>query len=295
MQDTKGTNREFKDRLFKFIFGNPEHKDWTLNLCNALLKTNYTDADAIEFTTIESAVYMRMKNDVSLLLHSEMFFLEQQSTFNPNMPARFFEYAGMVYGKLMEQSPTFDMFSSKLQKLPTPYFFCLYNGADSQKDRSVLKLSDAFMGDSGGRLELLVDMININYGRNQELLDACSPLKEYSFFVERTRFHLKTTNLLEVALDMALNDLPDDAVIKPFLLANRVEVKLMCITEYDEEKTLKGRFEEGKAEGKVEGKAEGKIETLAELVTDGIISLVQAASRATMTEADFIEKAGLRA
>ncbi len=23
-------NREYKDRLFKFIFGNPEHKSWTL-------------------------------------------------------------------------------------------------------------------------------------------------------------------------------------------------------------------------------------------------------------------------
>ncbi len=143
------------------------------------------------------------------------------------------------------------------------------------------------MGDSGGRLELLVDVIDINYGRNKELLDACSPLKEYSFFVERTRFHLKSTNSLEVALDIALNDLPDDAVIKPFLLVNRAEVKAMCITEYDEEKTLRGRYEEG-----IE---KGRIKTLAELVKDGILTIVQAAARAQMTEEEFIEKAGLRA
>ena len=36
MRYTKGANRQFKDRLFKFLFGNPEHKDWTLSLCNAL-------------------------------------------------------------------------------------------------------------------------------------------------------------------------------------------------------------------------------------------------------------------
>lgn len=291
MRYTKGANRQFKDRLFKFLFGNPEHKDWTLSLCNALLGTNYTDAESIELTTIEDAVYMKMKNDVSLLLHGEMLFLEQQSTRNPNMPSRFFEYSGMAYGALMEQSPTFDLFSTKLQKLPTPYFFCLYNGTDKEKDRYVLKLSDAFMGDSGGRLELLVDVININYGRNKELLDACSPLKEYSFFVERTRFHLKSTNSLEVALDIALNDLPDDAVIKPFLLANRAEVKAMCITEYDEEKTLRGRYEEGIEKG-IE---KGRIKTLAELVKDGILTIVQAAARAQMTEEEFIEKAGLRA
>ena len=151
------------------------------------------------------------------------------------------------------------------------------------------------MGDSGGRLELLVEMININYGRNKELLDACSPLKEYSFFVERTRYHLKTTNSLEIALDAALIDLPDDAVLKPFLFANRSEVKTMCITEYDEEKTLRGRYEEGFEKGFEEGFEKVRIKTLAELVKDGIITIVQAANFAKMTEEEFIEKAELRA
>lgn len=35
-----------------------------------------------------------------------------------------------------------------------------------------------------------------------------------------------------------LNEVSDDAVIKPFLVANKAEVKLMCITEYDEEKNF---------------------------------------------------------
>ena len=61
----------------------------------------------------------------------------------------------------------------------------------------------------------------------------------------------------------------------------------MCITEYDEEKTLRGRYEEG-----IE---KGRIKTLAELVKDGILTIVQAAARAQMTEEEFIEKAGLRA
>ena len=67
-ENIKGINREYKDRLFKFIFGNPRHKDWTLTLLNAVSGTNYTDSDAVEFTTIEDAVYLGMKNDVSFLL-----------------------------------------------------------------------------------------------------------------------------------------------------------------------------------------------------------------------------------
>ena len=31
--------RDYKDRLFKFIFGNPENKAWTLSLYNAINET----------------------------------------------------------------------------------------------------------------------------------------------------------------------------------------------------------------------------------------------------------------
>ena len=29
-------NRQYKDRLFTFLFGNEAHKDWTLSLYNAV-------------------------------------------------------------------------------------------------------------------------------------------------------------------------------------------------------------------------------------------------------------------
>ena len=62
-----GINRQYKDRLFKFLFGNPEHRDWTLALYNAVNGTSYVNPGDITFTTIQDAVYMDMKNDVSLL------------------------------------------------------------------------------------------------------------------------------------------------------------------------------------------------------------------------------------
>ncbi|MBR0256290.1 MAG: hypothetical protein IJQ58_01010 [Synergistaceae bacterium] len=51
-----GTNTKHKDRLFRFIFGNPDHKEWTLSLYNALNGSHYDDPDAIVFNTIEDAV-----------------------------------------------------------------------------------------------------------------------------------------------------------------------------------------------------------------------------------------------
>ena len=79
--------------------------------------------------------------------------------------------------------------------------------------------------------------------------------------------------------EMTVSILLDNSLIKPFLLANKAEVKRMCITEYDEERTF--------AEQKEEGIAEGKVNTLIELVNDGILTLSDAAKRAGMTDEEF--------
>ena len=46
----------------------------------------------------------------------------------------------------------------------------------------MLKLSDAYDGE--GDIEVRVTMLNINYGKNQQLMDACEPLKEYAWLVD---------------------------------------------------------------------------------------------------------------
>ena len=91
-------NRLYKDRVFKFIFGNPENKEWTLSLYNAVNGSNYSNPDDIQFNTIEDAVYMSMKNDVSFIILDEMNLWEHQSSFNPNMPMRLssLQQAGII-------------------------------------------------------------------------------------------------------------------------------------------------------------------------------------------------------
>ena len=39
------TNRKYKDRLFTFIFGNPQNREWTLSLYNAVNGSDYTNAE----------------------------------------------------------------------------------------------------------------------------------------------------------------------------------------------------------------------------------------------------------
>ncbi len=68
------------------------------------------------------------------------------------------------------------------------------------------------------------------------------------------------------SLDVVINEMPDDFVIKPFIILHRAEVKHMCITEYDEERTLAEMKEDGRKEGRAEGREEGRTE-LAELIS----------------------------
>ena len=239
-------NRKYKDRVFKFIFGNPENKAWTLSLYNAVNGSQYRNPEDIQFNTIEDAVYLGMKNDVSFIIRSEMNLWEHQSSFNPNMPMRFLMYGMQLYEKYIEASEYY-LYSSSLQALPRPNCVCFYNGREEQPERQALKLSDAFGGE--GDIEVKVMMLNINYGKNRALMEACRPLKEYAWLVDRVRQHQKTLQNFEAALEAAIQEMPEDFEIHGFLVANRAEVRRMLLTEYDEEKVLAQERKE--AENKV--------------------------------------------
>ena len=302
-------NRLYKDRVFKYIFGTPENRQWTLSLYNALNGTSYDNPDDIEINTIEDVLYMGMKNDVSFIFRSilEMNLYEQQSTFNPNTPVRFLIYAGMLFAAYIEAATDFNIYSSRLQKLPVPKCICFYNGTDEQEDIKVLKLSDAFPKGAKADIEVTVTMININHGHNEDIMKNCRPLYEYSWLVEEIRQNSRIAANVGEAVDKALDSMPDDFVIKEFLMKNRAEVKHMCITEYDEERVFNalrkeereiGReegmakgiekgIEKGMAKGIEKGVAKGTLLTLAGLIKDGILSIADAAGRADMSVEEF--------
>lgn len=134
-------------------------------------------------------------------------------------------------------------------------------------------------------------MININYGHNKEILNACRPLEEYAWFVDKVRKNQELTETLEEAIDAAIDELVEDSVIKPFLISNRAEVKRMCITEYDEARTFAEQREEGIEIG-IEigidkGIEIGSIKMLSSLVKGGVLTIEQAATAANVSVSEF--------
>ena len=259
-------NVQYKDRLFNFLFGSEENKEWTLSLYNAVNGSHYTDSSMIKITTIREVMYLGMHNDVSFLISNEMNLYEQQSTYNPNMPVRLLQYAGNLYEKYFKEN-SLNKYGGRLLQLPVPKLVVFYNGKKEQPDEMILKLSDSFPEGSDADIEVKVRMLNVNVGRNRLLLEACKPLGEYSWLVDEIRRN-------------------NSFVIKSFLELHRTEVKGMLLTEYNEAEAMELFREEGRAEGR----AEGIIDTLISLVQKGLLSIKDAADQLGITEAAFQQK-----
>ena len=135
------------------------------------------------------------------------------------------------------------IFSSSQQKLPVPKLICFYNGIRKTEDRTIISLRDAFETDEKTvpDIDVRVTMLNINYGHNQELMNACQPLKEYSWFIDKVRKYTKEyrkkeePGYAEKAVDSAIDEMPSDWILKQFLVEHRSEVRSMWMTEYDEQ------------------------------------------------------------
>ena len=165
-------NTKYKDRLFTFIFGNAERKEWTLSLYNAVNGSSYTNPDDIMFMTMDDVLYMGMKNDLSFLVTDLANMYEQQSTYNPNMPVRKLMYAARMYDRYIHLHKL-NIYSTKQVRLPVPKLVTFYNGREDMED-SILELKDAFLTEDGqpvdaeSDIQVRVRMININYGKNKE-------------------------------------------------------------------------------------------------------------------------------
>lgn len=261
-------NRNYKDRLFRAIFGYEKHKENLLSLYNALNGTYYTNVDELVINTIDDVLYMGMKNDVSCIIENRISLYEHQSTNNPNMPLRGFMYFGDLYEKYLAENQL-NIYGRSLVKIPTPKYYVFYNGTESQPDNIKLKLSDAFtVPDDSGEFEWTATVLNINLGHNQKLMAACKVLNEYAILVETIRKYTLELKDVETAVDQAVKECISNKILEDFLTSHRAEVKDMILTEYDHEKTMqmirdeaiREGLEEGREKGLIEGREKGLIE-----------------------------------
>ena len=256
--------KEYKDRLFSFIFGREENKAWTLELYNAVNGSEYTDPNLVEITTIRDVLYLGMHNDISFMIGDDMNLYEQQSTYNPNMPVRQLEYCGYLYEAYMT-SHNMNKYGNMRLNLPTPKCVVFYNGTQDEPDEKILKLSDSFQEGEDFDIEVRCRMVNINYGRSPQLFSACKPLKEYSWLIAEIRSKKQEAGI-EKAVDQAVSEMPEDFVLKKFLMTHRAEVRGMLLKEYNEAETYRLFKEDGRKEGREEGREEGDARRLVNAV-----------------------------
>ena len=224
--------KNHKDLLLRAIF---KEKEDFLSLYNALNGTNYTDAEKLEITTLENAVYMSVQNDVSFVFLSELYMIEHQSTVNPNMPLRNLTYISNVLSKITAKE---DIYGSKQIKLPTPRFIVLYNGTKQTEEKTVLKLSDAYEKKMvEPELELITTVLNINEGYNEKLKSACKLLRDYMTLITKIREKQKTMDLQQATYQAIAECIRED-VLKDFLMKHRAEVIAMMLYDFDMEKHI---------------------------------------------------------
>ncbi len=181
-------NREYKDRLFKFIFGKDteQSKRWRLQLYNALNGTNITDADALVINTIENVLFISMHNDISFIFDTEMNLYEEQSSWNPNMPLRGFIYFSILYQKYLVKNKMTILSTQKVM-IPRPRFFVFYHGKETEPETIKLKLSDSFLGEPRDeeQFEWTATVLNLRPDENVPLNKNCTPLYHYTKFISK--------------------------------------------------------------------------------------------------------------
>ena len=243
----KKPNRLYKARLFVMIF---EDKKKLLELYNAISGKHYEDPELLEINTLENAIYMSMKNDLSFLIDAQLSLYEHQSTYSPNLPVRFLFYLSDMFSGMAADA---NLYGTKKVELPAPRFVVFYNGEADQPDRQILKLSDLYtVKEEDPMLDLKVLMLNVNQGHNPELMEVCHTLWEYAEYTDRVRKYAKEQPIAE-AVERAITECIREGILKEFLEKNRREAKNVSIYEYDQEKHIRQEREEAWEAGEKAG------------------------------------------
>jgi predicted transposase/invertase (TIGR01784 family) len=248
-------NIKYKDSVFSSLFSDP---DILRELYCALKDVSLPPDVPITINTLKNVLFMDRINDISFEIGDKLVVLiEHQSTINPNIALRFLMYISRVYEKILEPKK---LYSTKRRLIPRPEFFVLYNGAAEYPDETILKLSDSYediasLGlseDDIPRLELIVKVVNINHGRNEEKVKKCITLADYSAFVGKVHEYEKEGLGREEAIKKAIKYCLERDILKKFLEENSTEVLNMLLTEWNWDDAKQVWHEEGREEGREE-------------------------------------------
>ena len=206
-------NRKYKDTVFRLLFSKDRRA--LLDLYNAINNSHYDNPDELIVNTLESAIFMGMRNDLSFILDTSLNVYEHQSTKCPNIPLRCLLYVSSLYQQILDES---SLYSSKRLQIPEPHFVVFYNGTEDFPEETSYKLSEMYEGRSANpELELTVKVLNINQGMNKSLMQSCVELNGYSIYVAKVREFSQTMNFLYAMLSGRAHDFIDLAELVVFL------------------------------------------------------------------------------
>jgi predicted transposase/invertase (TIGR01784 family) len=268
-----GANTKYKDSVFSLLFSDP---DLLRELYCALEGVALPPDIPVTINTLQDVLFMDRINDISFEIGGKLVILiEHQSTINPNMAFRLLMYIARVYEKIVDVKKTY---TTKPIPLPRPEFFVLYNGVSPYPDEKTLKLSEAFeQATSLGipekeapSLELVARVININQGRNAEIVQRCKTLNGYCAFIGKVREYENEGYSLEEAIRKAVIYCRDHDILKEFLEANATEVMNMLMTEWNLEDAKQVWYEEGLEEGLEKGLEKGRVNEQKEIARNAL-------------------------
>ena len=249
-------NRNYKDSVFTALFNEP---DLLRELYCALGNVSLPKDVPVSINTLKNVLYMDRYNDISFEIGGKLVVLiEHQSTINPNLALRFLFYISRVLEKIIKRKT---LYSGKKVTIPRPEFYVLYNGPKSFPDNAVFKLSDLFRETDGldipedtlPMLELEAKVININDGRNTEILNRCQKLSEYSKLIAKIYTYKEEFEDLEEAIENAIKYCEKNGILKEFLKIHGSEVLNMLLEEWNMDDALAVAREEGREEGHENG------------------------------------------
>lgn len=227
-----------------------------LSVYNALNGTNYTNPDDIEICTLDKGVSLTVRNDAAFVVDAALSIYEHQSTVCPNMLVRNLIYYTTIISKFVKKK---NICGRTLVKIPVPKFVVFYNGDEDQPAECEMRLSDAFEKKTDNpELELVCNVYNINFGKNQQLLEKCEVLKQYMTFVDYVKYYLSQQDYddednLKKAINLAIDRCIEEGVLEEFLRENRSEVVKVTQMDYTFDRQIIMEREAGREEGREEG------------------------------------------
>ena len=246
--------RNHKDSTFCLLFSEPQR---AIELYNAVTGENLPPDTELTYTTLKNALYIDRNNDLSFVIKDRYLVMSEcQSTINMNIPMRCLGYVNRTLENLAGKE---GLYGRNLVKFPAPEFYMFYVGREAWS-RKTLRLSESFLAEpKENSLELVVNLINLNYNKDSEILQRSPSLLGYSKLLYHIQEELGANGGdLKQAIDTAVKACMDEGLITDFLHKHSKEVTGMLFKEITVEEFAEIRAREAYADGEKAGYDKGE-------------------------------------